>query len=66
MLDFPNPMVHDDMLDSLAYIDQLASPMYGMDMDSYGSIELPNEDGRPFISAGGGEMWEPLDEVAML
>jgi phage terminase large subunit-like protein len=33
MLDFPNPMVHDDMLDSLAYIDQLARVNYSMDED---------------------------------
>ena len=28
MMDFPNPMAHDDMLDSLAYIDQVARPFY--------------------------------------
>lgn len=27
-LDFPNPMAHDDMLDSLAYIDQIAGAIY--------------------------------------
>tara|TARA_R110002124_G_scaffold64803_3_gene176852 strand:+ start:185 stop:1477 length:1293 start_codon:yes stop_codon:yes gene_type:complete len=31
MLDFPNPLVHDDMLDSLAYIDQIARVNYTMD-----------------------------------
>lgn len=28
MLDFPNPMSHDDMLDALAYIDQIAQTNY--------------------------------------
>lgn len=28
LMDFPNPMAHDDMLDSLAYIDQVAKPFY--------------------------------------
>lgn len=27
-LDFPNPLAHDDMLDSLAYIDQIAGAIY--------------------------------------
>lgn len=66
MLDFPNPMVHDDMLDSLAYIDQLATPMYGMDMDSYGSISLTDEDNRPLLTPSQAMDWMPLDEVAML
>ena len=29
-MDFPNPMSHDDLLDSLAYIDQIAISDYGM------------------------------------
>jgi phage terminase large subunit-like protein len=28
LLDFPNPMTHDDMIDSLAYIDQIAKTNY--------------------------------------
>lgn len=28
LLDFPNPLAHDDMIDSLAYVDQLASVTY--------------------------------------
>lgn len=28
LLDFPNPMVHDDLIDSLAYIDQMGSVPY--------------------------------------
>ena len=27
-MDFPNPMAHDDMLDALAYIDQVATVNY--------------------------------------
>jgi phage terminase large subunit-like protein len=30
MLDFPNPLAHDDMIDSLAYIDQVAVTPYDM------------------------------------
>ena len=30
MLDFPNPLAHDDMIDSLAYIDQIAVTPYDM------------------------------------
>ena len=28
LLDFPNPMAHDDLLDALAYIDQVATTNY--------------------------------------
>jgi predicted phage terminase large subunit-like protein len=28
LLDFPNPMVHDDLIDSLAYIDQISVAIY--------------------------------------
>jgi predicted phage terminase large subunit-like protein len=28
LLDFPNPMAHDDLLDALAYIDQISSSIY--------------------------------------
>ena len=31
LLDFPNPMVHDDLIDALAYIDQLAKIPYFAD-----------------------------------
>ena len=31
LLDFPNPLAHDDMIDSLAYIDQIAQTRYDMD-----------------------------------
>ena len=33
MLDFPNPLAHDDMIDSLAYIDQIAQANYHMGED---------------------------------
>jgi len=33
LFQFPNPLVHDDLIDSLAYIDQLAEVAYNMDMD---------------------------------
>src|SRR5699024_1351105 len=29
LLDFPNPLVHDDTLDALAYIDQISVNTYG-------------------------------------
>ena len=38
MGDFPNPLAHDDLLDALAYIDQIASVSYFEDFivdDSY-------------------------------
>lgn len=28
LMDFPNPMAHDDMLDAIAYVDQIARPSY--------------------------------------
>ena len=33
LLDFPNPMAHDDMIDSLAYIDQIAVTPYDMNIN---------------------------------
>jgi hypothetical protein len=30
LMDFPNPMAHDDMLDALAYIDQVGISSYGL------------------------------------
>lgn len=33
MLDFPNPMVHDDLLDALAYVDQIAVTNYPIDIE---------------------------------
>jgi predicted phage terminase large subunit-like protein len=32
MSDFPNPLAHDDLIDALAYIDQLASVVYNEDI----------------------------------
>ena len=31
LLDFPNPMAHDDLIDALAYIDQIAQTIYADD-----------------------------------
>ena len=33
LLDFPNPMAHDDMIDSLAYVDQIAVTPYDMNIN---------------------------------
>jgi predicted phage terminase large subunit-like protein len=32
LLDFPNPMVHDDLIDALAYIDQISTVVYQTDL----------------------------------
>lgn len=32
LLDFPNPMAHDDLIDAVAYIDQIASTIYNYDV----------------------------------
>jgi predicted phage terminase large subunit-like protein len=36
LLDFPNPMAHDDLIDATAYIDQLASTVYFDGFDNNG------------------------------
>jgi len=33
LFQFPNPLVHDDLIDSLAYIDQLAKISYSYDFE---------------------------------
>lgn len=33
LLDFPNPMAHDDLIDALAYIDQVATTNYNIDYE---------------------------------
>jgi len=40
--DFPSPLVHDDMIDALAYIDQLADVVYyeGAEIDTYEPLDL--------------------------
>ena len=48
MADFPNPLAHDDLLDSLAYVDQLATTIYRP--DRFDSVLL--------------DQWEVLDEVS--
>jgi predicted phage terminase large subunit-like protein len=43
LLDFPNPMVHDDLIDSLAYIDQIATVGYfdnSFMIDDYQPLDL--------------------------
>jgi predicted phage terminase large subunit-like protein len=42
LFQFPNPLVHDDLIDSLAYIDQLASVSYSYDFeeDNYEPIDI--------------------------
>lgn len=36
LLDFPNPLAHDDLIDAVAYTDQIASTIYNFDIeDSY-------------------------------
>lgn len=41
-LDFPNPMAHDDLLDSLAYIDQVATTNYSQTLivDDYQPLDV--------------------------
>ena len=39
LFQFPDKHTHDDMVDSLAYIDQLADTVYGVDWDSYANYE---------------------------
>jgi phage terminase large subunit-like protein len=44
LFQFPNPLVHDDLVDSLAYIDQLAKVSYHMDWlddeDDYQPLDI--------------------------
>ena len=42
MMDFPNPMAHDDLLDALAYIDQVAYVSYNDDaqLDSFEPLDI--------------------------
>jgi len=41
LLDFPNPMVHDDLIDALSYIDQIGQAVYQDEfvMDSFDPID---------------------------
>jgi predicted phage terminase large subunit-like protein len=34
LMDFPNPMVHDDLIDALSYIDQIATTVYDFNFES--------------------------------
>lgn len=42
LLDFPNPMVHDDLIDAVAYVDQLATTNYnwGLEWDDWEPLDL--------------------------
>ena len=46
MGDFPDPLAHDDLLDSLAYVDQLGGTVYntGYDADKYDTWQPLDED----------------------
>jgi hypothetical protein len=33
LFQFPNPLVHDDLIDALAYVDQLAKVAYAIDYE---------------------------------
>jgi len=71
LLDFPNPMTHDDMIDSLAYIDQISNTQYGMAFEDFGSMSNDFEISRSgrghaeLESAynGGINSWSPLDQA---
>ena len=43
LFQFPNPLVHDDLIDSLAYIDQIAQVAYSYDMEYYDDYEVLDE-----------------------
>jgi len=44
LFQFPNPLVHDDLIDALAYIDQLAIENYAGDYDDDGDEEWADVD----------------------
>jgi predicted phage terminase large subunit-like protein len=39
LFQFPDTHTHDDMIDALAYVDQLADTMYGVDLDGFYDYE---------------------------
>lgn len=43
LLDFPNPMAHDDLIDALAYTDQIATTWYDHGWDDAGSFSMLDE-----------------------
>ncbi len=45
LLDFPNPMAHDDLIDSLAYIDQISTAIYDHGWESDDFEPLDEESG---------------------
>jgi phage terminase large subunit-like protein len=44
LFQFPNPLVHDDLIDSLAYIDQLAKISYYVDYEEDEDFEFIDPD----------------------
>ena len=40
LFQFPNPLVHDDLVDALAYTDQLANVAYGVDYEDLPEAEI--------------------------
>jgi hypothetical protein len=38
-LDFPNPLAHDDLLDALSYIDQIAVSGLAFELDQNGGFQ---------------------------
>lgn len=49
---FPNPMVHDDLLDATAYIDQLATTIYA-DPDTYDEYDDEDDWGEIYDDTTG-------------
>lgn len=39
LFQFPDKLTHDDMIDALAYIDQMVNTIYGVDWDEYDNYE---------------------------
>lgn len=56
--DFPSPLAHDDLLDALAYVDQLAD----VDYADYGRQLIPGTS----ITSDGGRGWDEWDGVETL
>ena len=71
LLDFPNPMSHDDTIDALAYIDQLSVIQYAGSYEDFGSdysgdynpsLPYENYDNRHLYQRGH-DNWSPIDST---
>ena len=71
LLDFPNPMSHDDTIDALAYIDQLSVIQYAGSYEDFGadysgdynhSLPYENYDNRHLYQRGN-DNWHPIDST---